>query len=78
MTDQRLNALCDSGHITSEECQKLRQLLEEGSFLEILEEDIKHFMVRINPCSRESDYACNYILGLITMYKKKIVKGEHT
>ena len=71
MTIQKLRSLRESGHITTEEYRKLKKSLEQDHLFEALENDIKHFMYKINPCSSESDYACNYILGLLANYKRK-------
>ena len=39
--------------------------------LDIIAEEIRHFMLDVNPSSSESDYACNYILDVIKMIKDK-------
>lgn len=37
--------------------------------LDKIREEIRNFMMEVNPSSSESDYACNYILDVIDKYK---------
>ena len=39
--------------------------------LDKIKEEIRHFMMEVNPSSSESDYACNYILGILDKYKSE-------
>ena len=46
--------------------------------LDKVSEEIRHFMLEINPSSSESDYACNYILDVINKYKEGGADCEST
>lgn len=39
--------------------------------LDKIAEEIRHFMLDVNPSSSESDYACNYIIEVIKRYKEE-------
>lgn len=37
-------------------------------------EEVRHFMIDINPSSSESDYACNYIFDIINKHLQEVDK----
>ena len=41
-----------------------------------VKEEIRHFMIDVNPSSSESDYACNYILDIIDKHLREIESEE--
>ena len=44
---------------------------DKNEVLDKIREEIRHFMMEVNPSSSESDYACNYIFGILDKYKSE-------